>query len=693
TNRSLAGLPRLYEKYAGHDNNRDFYMANLAETRNMNRVMYREWFPQVMYNHHQTGPAGTVMFAPPFRDPFNHNIDPLVITTLDMVGENLHRRMVEEGKPGTTMRSGSPYSTWWNGGLRTTAYFHNMVGILTETIGSPTPFQIPVVASRLVPTGATPFPIEPRLWKFRESIEYSWTANMSILDLASRYREQFLFNFWKMGHNAIEKARRDTWTNTPARVDELAKKANGQELLKALKAPELRDAKAYVLPSDQPMFATAVKFANTLIKNGVDVYRSSAAFKVGNNDFPAGSLVIPCAQPFRAHVLDMFQPQDHPNDFPAPGAPPTQPYDNAGYTLAFQMAVQFDRILDPLPTLPLEKIADVMSPPKGVILAGDQPGFAFAAFDNNSTTAVQRLQKAGFEVQRFSRDDDSALIGSFYVAPGPGIDAQIAKIADETGVSFTKTVKAPAHPLRLKPARVGLWDRYGGSMESGWTRFVLEQFEIPYQVVFPKELDAGNLKGKFDVLIFPDGAIPAGQGRGGGNTPDNIPTEFLHMLGAVTMNTTVPKLKEFLEAGGSVVTIGSSTSFGYHLGLPIENALEGLKNTQYYVPGSILRARVGLLQPSAWGFPDHVDLFFDNSPVFKFKAGAEEAGLKKVAWFDTDKPLRSGWAWGQEKLKDGIAIIEAPVGKGRLYLFGPEILFRAQSHGTFKFLFNAIVNS
>src|SRR3989442_13149215 len=141
--RSLAGLPRLYQKYIGHDNNRDFYANTQAETKNMNRVMYFDWFPQIVYNHHQTGPAGTVLFCPPFREPFNYNIDPLVVTGIDAGGASMMQRFLAQGKPGATCRSGARYSTWWNGGLRTTCYFHNMIGLLTETIGSPTPMRIP----------------------------------------------------------------------------------------------------------------------------------------------------------------------------------------------------------------------------------------------------------------------------------------------------------------------------------------------------------------------------------------------------------------------------------------------------------------------------------------------------------------------------------------------------------------------
>ncbi|HJP82642.1 MAG TPA: M14 metallopeptidase family protein, partial [Fimbriimonadaceae bacterium] len=204
TKRNLR-IPRLYQKYIGHDNNRDFYAVTQPETANMCRIMYREWFPQIMYNHHQTGPAGTVMFAPPFRDPFNHNIDPLVMSGIDFVASAMMQRFLSLDMPGVTTKTGSNYSAWWNGGLRTTAYFHNMVGILTETIGNPTPSRIPFLASRRTPQGNLLYPIEPQEWHFRQSIEYSVQANLAVLDLASRFREKFLYDIYRMGRRQIER--------------------------------------------------------------------------------------------------------------------------------------------------------------------------------------------------------------------------------------------------------------------------------------------------------------------------------------------------------------------------------------------------------------------------------------------------------------------------------------------------------
>ncbi len=221
TKRSTEGVPRLWHKYIGHDDNRDFFMSNMPETTNINRVLYREWFPQIMYNHHQTGPPGAVIFMPPFRDPFNYHFDPLIMMELDQVGSAMHSRMEAEGKPGAGMRSAATYSTWYNGGLRTSTYFHNMIGLLTEIIGNPTPIDIPLVPTTQLPHGDLPFPIAPQKWHLRQSIEYSITANRAVLDFASRYRETLLYNSYRMAKNSIDRGNKDSWTISPKRIEAL----------------------------------------------------------------------------------------------------------------------------------------------------------------------------------------------------------------------------------------------------------------------------------------------------------------------------------------------------------------------------------------------------------------------------------------------------------------------------------------
>ncbi|HTU99005.1 MAG TPA: M14 metallopeptidase family protein [Luteitalea sp.] len=703
--RSLNFLPRLYQKYAGHDNNRDSYMAALNESANMNRVLYREWYPQIMYNHHQTGPLGTVMFAPPFRDPFNYVYDPLIPTSLDLVGAAMHTRFAAEGKPGVTMRRGSNYSTWWNGGLRTTVYFHNMIGLLTETIGSPTPMSIPFRPERQLPSADLPFPIEPQTWHMRQSIEYSLTANRAVLDLASRYREQFLFNIWRMARNSIERGNRDTWTTYPRRLQKLppstpvnasggegANAGPSRELFtQVLRDPALRDPRGYILPADQADFPTAIAFVNALIRAGVTIHKASAPFSVQGKSYPAGSLVVKTAQAFRPHVLDMFEPQDHPDDFQYPGGPPIPPYDSAGWTLAFQMGVQVDRILEGFDG-PFEKVADQLTIVPGTVTGPTTAtAYVFPHTTNQAFRAINRLLKAGEQVTWLPD-------GRFRVAAGRATRGRLTEIATATGVSFEGVAgAAPQGGQAVRPVRLALWDRYGGSMPSGWLRLVLEEFEFPYEVVYPSQVDAGVLASRFDAVILPDGAIPEREGGFGSRMPNpaSVPAEYRERLGNYSNQTTLPALRGFLEQGGTVLTIGSATSLAAHLGLPVGNKLVDagrapLKAEQYYVPGSVLRVKVDTTQPLAHGLRADTDVYFDNSPVFTLPADAAARGITPIAWFDTPTPLRSGWAWGQKYLDKGVAIAEARVGKGTLVLFGPEITFRAQPHGTFKFLFNGI---
>jgi hypothetical protein len=249
--------------------------------------------------------------------------------------------------------------------------------------------------------------------------------------------------------------------------------------------------------------------------------------------------------------------------------------------------------------------------------------------------------------------------------------------------------------------RIALWDTYGGSMPSGWTRWIMEQYEIPFTVVYTPEVNAGNLRAKYDALILTDGAIqnPGGFGGGGGGGRQP-PEQFRHMAGRISQESAAP-IRTFIEAGGEVLTIGSATRLAYMLNLPVKNALvertasgeeRPLPGEKYYIPGSLLRVAVDTTSSVAWGSPAAVDVMFDESPVFKLDADANAKGVRTIAWFDSPAPLRSGWAWGQQYLNGGAAIVEAKIGQGSLYLFGPEILFRAQPHGTFRFFFNSLLD-
>ena len=733
--RSTENLPRLYEKYAGHDNNRDFYMLNLKETQNMCRQLYIEWLPQIMYNHHQSGPPGSVVAGPPFRDPFNYAFDPIVITSLESVGAAMINRLNVENKPGYTNKNGSVYSTWYNGGLRTTTYFHNMVGLLTEIIGSPTPSNIPVVPDRLIPNSSTPFPVKPGPWRFRQSIDYSVSLNYAVLNYAMRFRDELLYNIFKMGRNSIEKGSKDTWALSPNKSaaikngyqESLRQQANGRRtpdstvigartevpvipvkwydsVMKQLSA---RDPRAYFIAPNSDA-ATSIRFLNALIGTGIIVHQTTAETVVNGKTYASGTWVVKTDQAFRPHVLDLFEPQDHPNDFAYPGGPPVPPYDAAGWTLAYTMGIQFDRILDefqaPMKRLPYgELIAMPVIP-----TMNKEKGWLLNASANYSFAAVNALLKAGVEVYRTMDTLSGTTAGSFYVPINAKNKASMQQALQGSGAVPIISDSKPANLVRITSARVAIWDQYGGTMPSGWMRYLMEKFNYAAQVIYAKDIDSSNLKDSFDVIVFVGGAIPAynlGSASSRGREPNksDIPAEYHPQLGRLTAATSIPQLKKFAEAGGTIICIGSSTQLAYHFQLPISDALvervngveRKLPNEKYYIPGSVLQVNTNNQTPAGWGMPAKADIYFDASPVFTIQPAAQISGqIRPLAWFGNASPLRSGWAWGQGYLKDGVAAFEANIGKGKLLAFGPEINFRAQTYGTFKWLFNQFyVNS
>jgi len=734
TKRTMNGLPRLYEKYIGHDNNRDSLTSNMAETTNMNRQLSSEWNPQIMYNHHQSGPAGEVVFIPPFRDPVNHNLDPLVTLGIQAVGIAMHERLVAQGKGGSGMRTQANYDGWWDGGMRNTTTYHNTITMITEIIGNPTPMSIPLVPERQLYISDLPLPVAPQPWHFRQTVDYLMETNRAIVDYASRNREPLLYNIWRMGMNSIERGSKDYWTITPKRVEALKAAAGpsgggrrGAQLAagggdapgggfgaasvpselyeKILHDPAMRDPRGYVMPANQADFPTATRFVNSLLKNGITVLKANAAFTVAGKNYPAGSYVVKTAQAFRPFVRDMFEPQDHPRDDLFPGGPPIPPYDIAGWTLAMQMGVDYDRIFDgfdgPFVRLrgPRETpfSVTVEEPPAGSIVGPASPaGYLISHRVNNSFILMNRLLKASCDVYWMKaplRADGQDLgTGAIWVPRSPTALPVLQKGARDLGITVHAVAQQPSgDSIKIKPVRIGLYDQYGGLMPSGWTRWLFEQFEFPFELVYPQTLDAGNLKSKFDVLVFTDGAMRGGRGgRGGGRggaqaDPQNIPEEYRGWTGRISEDKTIPQIKQFVESGGAVVTVGSSTSMAELLGVPMANAVAALPRDKFYIPGSLMRTNIDNTNPLAYGMPDKVVMFFDNSPVFR-----PGPNVAKAAWFSGPDTLESGWALGQQYLDGTTAVAEAKVGEGKVFVMGPEVTFRGEPHATFKFLFNGV---
>jgi hypothetical protein len=724
-------LPELPHRYVGHDNNRDFYSVSQKETENLSRIFFREWFPQIIYNQHQPGPAGAVVFTPPFRDPFNYHFDPLSMTQLGELGNGFQSRLNSEGKPGGASQEAQPYSTWYNGGQRTVSYFHNSIGILTEIIGSPVPEMLPLIPETQLAHNGVTNPIAPQMWHMKQSNDYSVSLTRSALDYASRNRERLLFNIYRMGMNSIEAGQRDSWTNTPKRIEalkEAGKQGGGPKFgggamgfgaaldptlyNTVLHAPDKRDPRGYIIPADQADLPTAVRFLNSLIKSGVEVQRASTAFTVNGTSYPAGSFVVMSSQAYRPHVLDMFEPQDHPQDFAYPGGPPVEPYDVTGYTLAFQMGVKFDRVLDSFAG-PFVPLAGEITPPSGVVTGTGKAGWLVSHATNNSFILTNRLMKAG--AKAYWVNDKTTVggadlgTGALWIPTSAAAKAVVEKGARELGLTAYAVDAAPAGAkTTLKPVRVAVVDIYGGLMTTGWTRWLFENFELPYTVVFPQRLNAGGLKKEFDVILMPDGAfnLPSPAGSPQIVAPKNnrgmdallvaqpaassIPDKYKPRLGFIDAEKTVPALAAFMREGGTAITIGGSTALASFVGLPVTNAAlddagKPLSHAKFYIPGSLVTAEIDGASPIGYGLPPKVDLFFANSPIFH--VGGD---LKRVAWFKGKDEVHSGWAWHPEYLDGTTALVDANVGRGKLIMMGPEVAMRGQTHGAFKLLFNSL---
>ena len=327
-------------------------------------------------------------------------------------------------------------------------------------------------------------------------------------------------NIWRMGSNSIERGNTDSWTTYPFQIDEARdemSRGTRADWERMLRAPADRDPRGFIIPSDQRDFLTATKFVNTLLKNGVDVHTATADFSVAGTDYPAGSYVVKTAQAFRPHVLDMFEKQEHPNDFAYPGGPPIAPYDNTGWTLAWQMGVEFDRVVDGFDG-PVALITDELaSPPAGMVAGAAGAAGYVVDHVNDAFIAVNRVLANGGQAAWYTEPVTAGGMtfetGALYLETDRAI---VEALAAEKGLNFYGVASAPSgESMQLQPVKIGLWDRYGGSMPSGWTRMILEDFEFDFDVLFAPDLDSGDLS-EYDVLLFEDGAIPAGEGGGGG---------------------------------------------------------------------------------------------------------------------------------------------------------------------------------
>ncbi|HSM60027.1 MAG TPA: M14 metallopeptidase family protein [Longimicrobiales bacterium] len=667
--------PRLGQPWVGTDNNRDWFMANQPETRAISRVLYHEWYPQIVYNHHQTSPPWARIAIPPYSDPVNPDIHPGVTTGVNLVGTAMANRFAMKRMPGAVARV--IYDMWWNGGMRLTPYYHNQIGILTETAHrTPTPRTydlddfpetLNVRKGEIPRTDSTsifyPYPWARTESHIRDAVDYMLEATWATLNLAANYREELLFNIWRMGRDAIEKG--------------------------SAEAPY-----AYVIPAEQRDATEARNLVNTLRYSGVEVHRATAPFQAGGTRYAAGDFVLYAAQAFRPHLANLMEPQRYPNRTRYPGGPPEPPYDLSGWTLPMQMGVRVDRVHAAFEAsvAPVEDLAPVAA---GAVGGGAQWGYALSPTDNGAVIAVNRLLADGETVGR------SAVDGAFLIERGSGTEERVEALASELGLDFRGLAARPSGDVQpVSLPRVALYKPWHSRMDDqGWTLWMLEQQGFPVDTLHDADIRDGDLSG-YDAIVFAD--IDADFILRG-NPPGTMPDAYVGGLGS----TGGAALKRFVEAGGTVLGFDKSTAFLIdQLGVPVRNVVEGLPDTDFFIPGSVLRMDVDTTHALARGMPGEAAAFFSRSRAFETirLARADEGGTEEIPrapeplvdvvtrYADHDI-LMSGWALGEERLAGRAAMVRARIGAGDVVLFGFRPQHRGQSRGTYKLIFNALYES
>lgn len=667
-----SGLPWLYHKYAGHDTNRDWFMLNLAETRAVTRMLYREWFPTLSYDVHEMGKEGARMFVPPFYDPINPNLDPRLSQSIAVIGSHMAADLARQGKRGVLTHA--MYDNWWNGGNRTTPQRHNIVGVLTESasVRLASPLFIPHDDLKASARGfgehrpsvnfVDPWP--GGWWRLRDIVEYQKICARSLLTLAARYRGDYQRQYLAMSRRAIEQGR----TQPPF---------------------------AWIVPGDGPDPARAAKMVRILHETGIEVHQANQPFEASGAPFPAGSWVLPAAQPYRPHLKDMMERQNYPARFTTGGAA-EPPYDVAGWTLPLQMGVRSIAVDQPF-AVPGPALKTIEDPPPKLAEPLDATARSYAVtIGGNEGVRLARELSQHADVRVLNREFVAGArklaAGTLLVPASSGAKALLEDRAGQgLGIELTplgETMPPDSHLASIHPARVGLYQPWVPSMDEGWTRLVLESFEMPYTTLHDGAIRAGGLAPRFDAIVIP--SISAKSLREGWKPGESDP-EFVGGLGAEGSGA----LREFVRSGGTIICLEDSCHYAieeWHL--PVQEVLSRKKSSEFYCPGSILRVVAAPAPTPAsslltTGMPEEWSAYFDRSLAFQ----VEKGDAVVVARYGPGDPLESGWLLGPSLIAEQAALVDVPLGRGRIVLFGFPPQHRGQTHGTFRLLLNALTRA
>lgn len=674
-----APMPWLYHKYVGHDINRDAFMLNMAENRSMTRFFYTEWHPQVFLTMHEMGQRGPRFFVPPNYDPIDTNYDPLIWREAGLLGHAMGLALEEDNRSGVV--SNAMFDYYWPGYEDSAPLGHNTVCLLTEvaSVRLASPISIAgdeiMGASRGLPENRAqlnfPNPWPGGAWRLRDIVEYDLTAVQGLLEAVSRYREELIANFYAMGRRAVETGK------------------NGAPF-------------AFIIPPEQHDPGAAAKLANLLIDARVEVHRALEPFRADGDPYPAGTDIIFMAQPYKAYAKTLLERQNYPARRASPGASPDRPYDVTGWTLPYQMGVNVRTIERTFEAPAMSRLDRADVEPEKVWGERKPSFYLIDARGNGGAIAANRVLKAGLQTSWLTAPIEvggyNYPTGSLVVRSGKAAPAVAETIARELGLRVAaEKGKMPAMTMPLKPVRLGLYKPWVENIDEGWTRWLLEQHEFPFRTLRDADVRRGNLRAELDAIILPDASpdrLIAGHASG------SMPPEYTGGLG----EEGVEALRAFVQAGGTLICLDSSGGLAIEaLHLPIRDVTRDARADQFFCPGSILRLDVDTSLPLGYGMQPQTSAFFaysaayDVSPTTTTAEGhggsAQSPSVQIVGRYPPRDLLMSGWLQGEPVIADRAAVVEARSGLGRAVLIGFRAQHRAQSHATFRLLFNAVLTS
>ncbi|MGB6340611.1 MAG: hypothetical protein WBF32_12640, partial [Candidatus Aminicenantaceae bacterium] len=640
------------------------------------KVLYHDWIPQVHIDEHQMGSTGARLFVPPFMNPPVPTVHPLVWRGVALCGTNMAFDLQKEGYSGVVYDRS--FTGWWIGACDDTSWLHNSIGLLSEMasvrVAAPIYIDPTEVSNEYIEKQMQfPDPWQGGWWRLRDIVDYELVLSMSLVKTVYLHKEDFLFNFYKMCKDGIEK--RD----------------EGQPF-------------AFVIPKAQRDYPTTLRMMGILRMGGVEVHQANADFTAGGKVYPAGSFVVLLSQPYRPYAQALLEKQKYPDIRQYPGGPPEPPYDNAGWTLPLQMGVRCEQIDYPFKA-DLAKL-DEVSYPSISLPQETAPYIVLDSKKNASYSIIFALLKENAEVYRaknhISSDTIHACTGSFIVKNTPQVQKSLPGLLEKWHVEaygLDSVDDIPKSPL--KNPRIGLYQSWRSNMDEGWTRFVFDDLAVPFTTLHNKDFKGTkkeklDLKAKYDVIVFSD--EDADMIKDGKPSPTsrsaryfrgmNIPPEYEGGIG----KEGVDALKTFVEKGGILVTLNSATDLVFKdFEAPVSNALEKIDRTKFFCPTSLLKIKVDNSSPIGYGMPAEAAAMFSRSLAMSTRVPSGEWDRTVVASYPKEDILLSGWLLGEDQLARKAAVVDLKHNKGHIVLIGFRCQHRAQSHGTYKFLLNALL--